>query len=67
MNMKKKAIKVQVEEVVIFKYPCTSCGGDAEVGTSYWKQGKKIIIGKNERLCLNCHKKRTGFNVLGYG
>lgn len=44
------------------KYVCTQCGGNAEIGYSNWKKAgvKKLIVGKDERLCRICFKKRTG-------
>jgi hypothetical protein len=44
------------------KFPCTQCGGDAEVGYSNWSMkgvdGK--VVREDERLCRQCFKKRTG-------
>jgi hypothetical protein len=56
----KRVIQAQVQPVVIFKYPCTSCGGDAEIGMSDVIGPRGQIVGKKERLCMNCYKKRDG-------
>lgn len=41
------------------EYPCTDCGGDAEVGFSDWRSREKgQVVGKDERLCMCCAKKR---------
>lgn len=42
------------------EYPCTECGGDAEVGLSgFSKRGvMAYIISPSERLCLMCAKRR---------
>lgn len=42
------------------KYLCTDCRADAYVGLSEWtdKSGK-VMIGKDERLCVACAKKRN--------
>ena len=44
-----------------FEYPCTECRGDAYIGMSNWSETAtgKIIIGKDERLCNRCAKKRN--------
>ena len=44
-----------------FEYPCTECGGDAYIGMSNWSESAtgKVIIGKDERLCNRCAKKRN--------
>ncbi len=41
----------------IKEFPCTECGKDATVGLSNFK-ADKVIIKKNERLCLSCAGKR---------
>jgi len=40
------------------EYPCTECAGDATVGFSNWRGPTGQIIGKKERLCSACAKKR---------
>lgn len=47
------------------KYKCTECKGDASIGMTDWEDdtGKKYYK-KGERLCLRCHKKRTGINIF---
>jgi hypothetical protein len=42
-----------------FEYPCTECGGDAYIGMSNWSGPEGQIIGKDERLCNRCAKKRN--------
>ena len=47
------------------QWKCTSCGGDATVAMSDFKEaGGRVIIRKNERLCLRCAKAR-GAEVFG--
>lgn len=41
------------------RYPCTDCGGDAYVGMSDWKGPGGQLIGKDERLCISCGRKRS--------
>lgn len=43
-------------------YVCTQCGGNAEICYSNWSRAgvKKKIVGKDERLCRQCFKDRTG-------
>jgi len=47
------------------KHKCTECNGDAEIGMSAVKDLKtgKYIIGKKERLCLECSKKRQAQSI----
>ena len=47
-------------------YVCTECGNDAEIGYSNWSKAgvKKKIVGKKERLCRSCFKKRTGHVIF---
>lgn len=45
------------------EFPCTSCGGDAYVGMSNLRaSGGRVLIRKDERLCMACAMKRGGFN-----
>lgn len=39
-------------------YSCTDCGGNAYVGMSNWKGPGGQLIGKDERLCISCTRKR---------
>lgn len=43
-----------------FAYPCTECNGDAMLGFSNFRKSnrKKPLIGKDERLCRKCARKR---------
>ena len=47
------------------KYTCTECGKDATVAMIGWEDstGKKYYK-KGERLCMSCHKKRTGIGFF---
>lgn len=43
------------------KSKCTQCGGDATIAMISWKdETGKQYYKKNERLCMMCHRKRTG-------
>ena len=48
------------------KSSCTECGGDATVGMTGWEDVEtgKQYYKKGERLCMKCHKKRTGVGFL---
>ena len=47
------------------KYICTECGCDAMVAISEWIDNKgKNYYEKGERLCMRCHKKRTGISFF---
>lgn len=39
-------------------YSCTDCGGNAYIGMSNWKGPGGQLIGKDERLCISCTRKR---------
>jgi hypothetical protein len=42
------------------QFQCTECGGDATIGMSNFRHvaSGRQIIGKDERLCFQCGKKR---------
>ena len=43
-------------------FPCTECGADATIGMSDLQGPDGQLIGKEERLCMRCTKRRGGFN-----
>lgn len=61
-NMSKKnETKPLKQPAVTTSYICTECGGDATIAMTGWKDNTgKNYYKKGERLCMRCHKKRTG-------
>lgn len=47
-------------------YKCTECGGDATIAMTGWKdlRTKKNYYKKGERLCMSCHRIRTGMKFF---
>lgn len=44
---------------------CTECGGDATIGAKNWvDMDGKILVGKDELICMRCFKKRTGMSIF---
>ena len=49
------------QPAVTTSYICTECGGDATIAMTGWKDNTgKNYYKKGERLCMRCHKARTG-------
>ena len=49
------------QTAVTTSYICTECGGDATIAMTGWKDNTgKNYYKKGERLCMRCHKARTG-------
>ena len=46
------------------EFACTDCGGDAYIGMSNLIGPRGQMIGRDERLCMRCTRKRGGFNPL---
>ena len=60
--MSKKNETKPLKQQTVSSYICTECGGDATIAMAGWKDNNtgKNHYKKGERLCMRCHKKRTG-------
>jgi len=54
----------RIDCVVEIGNKCTECGGDATIAMTAWQDNTgKQYIKKGERLCMKCHKARTGIKL----
>jgi len=62
---KKAETKPLKQPAVTTSYICTECGGDATIAMTGWQDNTgKSYYKKGERLCMRCHKARTGVGFL---
>lgn len=43
---------------------CSSCGKMTIISYHNWKKGDKVIVKKDENLCRECFKERTGTAIF---